>query len=621
MVKVHGDPFHACDYNAMVEGINQNGVLSGLAVSQHVAGADMSVDVATGSALVDEEKYIESSVTNLAIDASESGKHRKDTIIYDTATSAPAVIKGTSVIITSAAAPPSVTDGDILLAVVYIGDSVTEITDTYIYDGRIIVPAIKDNWTATTDPDNNDDTNSGYEIGSRWVNTAKKSFFVCVDATSGAAVWRGTYSAASTPTVTDDEAHGFTIGSQWVDTSAKLVYVCTDATAGAATWLATTPPDPLITKNISDIAADINRAVTNSVPAGLMDGWAAGLSASIFNETALSAAKGANIFNDTNLTASKLISILDDANITSAKIKSIFETGSLSVDEKRAAVLEGDQYTAADAADSVNSTFYTDDQLALAFDNTNLTAAKGASIFEDANISISRINDILDDTNLSDSKASQIIYDTAVAIRDLSSASNIIGTAEIVDDWTDNKITSRDSESTTPISVCSPYIQDINTFRPGWTIGSGTWVAETGVMKKTNSGSAGAVYTSSTYNTGTWSVKLQHESTSNVISDFCFMWVDASNMNFYKMATANVLQIVKKVSDTDTALIDPGWTSDTAWHTCKATRDASGNFEMFFDGVSKGTATDTSITTANQIRQYQEHTLDENVWVDDLKVY
>ena len=240
MTKIHGDPVHHCDWNAMVEGINQNGVLSGLVVSQHAAGADMSVDVAAGSALIDEEKYIESSITNLAIDASESGKHRKDTIIYDTATSAPAVIKGTSVIITSAAAPPSVTDGDILLAVVYIGDSVTEITDSEIYDGRIFISAIKDNWTATTDPDNNDDTNSGYEIGSRWVNTAKRSFFVCTDATAGAAVWRGTYSAATSPATTDDDAHGYTIGSQWVDTAANKEFVCVDATSGAAIWIETT---------------------------------------------------------------------------------------------------------------------------------------------------------------------------------------------------------------------------------------------------------------------------------------------------------------------------------------------------------------------------------------------
>ena len=198
MVKIHGDPVHHCDWNAMVEGINQNGVLSGLAVSQHAAGADMSVDVAVGSALVDEEKYIESSVTNLAIDASESEKHRKDTIIYDTATSAPAVIKGTAVVITSAAAPPSVTADDILLAVVYIGDAVTSITDSDIYDGRITIAAIKDKWDATVAPTANEDTDDGYEVGSRWIDITHDKKYVCVDSSAAAAVWLCTVSLPNT---------------------------------------------------------------------------------------------------------------------------------------------------------------------------------------------------------------------------------------------------------------------------------------------------------------------------------------------------------------------------------------------------------------------------------------
>jgi hypothetical protein len=240
MTKVHGDPLFHVDYNAMVEGINQNGVLSGLAVSQKGAGADMSVDVATGSALIDEEKYTEAGVTNVAIDASEAGKHRKDTLIYDTATSAPIAIKGSSVVVSGNAVPPSVTADDILLAVVYIGDAVATITDANIYDGRIFISAIKDNWSAVTDPDNNDDTGDGYEIGSRWVNTSKKSFFVCVKATAGVAVWRGTYSTATSPATTDDDAHGFTIGSQWVDTAANKEFVCVDATTSAAVWIETT---------------------------------------------------------------------------------------------------------------------------------------------------------------------------------------------------------------------------------------------------------------------------------------------------------------------------------------------------------------------------------------------
>lgn len=41
----------------------------------------------------------------------------------------------------------------------------------------------------TTDPGVNDDTSEGYSPGSVWINTVDNTFFVCTDATEGAAVW------------------------------------------------------------------------------------------------------------------------------------------------------------------------------------------------------------------------------------------------------------------------------------------------------------------------------------------------------------------------------------------------------------------------------------------------
>ena len=358
-----------------------------------------------------------------------------------------------------------------------------------------------------------------------------------------------------------------------------------DSTYGIMTLISEAP---LITKSIADIATAINGSGTDSVPAGMINGWSASLSASIFDDTNLTASKSASIFNDTNLTVSKSASIFNDTNLTAAKAASII-------------------------------------------DSTNLTAAKAASICAEAGLTQSRFNSIFDDTSLTDARISSILNDSNFTGKaqkgqecfdamSRSKASFINGDhiCELLDDWSDNKLTSRDNAATTATGFTDRFGK---TFRPEWTVDSGTWTGNAEVMKKTNGGSAGAVYVSSTYTTGTWSVKLQNQSTSNVISDFCFMWVDASNMNFYRMSTNPTLQLVKKVSDTDTALIDSGWTADTAWHTCKVTRDASGNFEMFFDGVSKGTATDTDITTSNQIRQNNLHSADGNVWVDDLKVY
>jgi len=60
---------------------------------------------------------------------------------------------------------------------------------------------IKYNLSATDDPDTNDDTGSGYVVGSLWVNTPRGRTWQCVDNTSSAAVWQligGAYGAFAT---------------------------------------------------------------------------------------------------------------------------------------------------------------------------------------------------------------------------------------------------------------------------------------------------------------------------------------------------------------------------------------------------------------------------------------
>lgn len=49
----------------------------------------------------------------------------------------------------------------------------------------------KNKLDATTDPAANDDSTSGYEAGSRWLNNAAspKRWWICTDASEGAAVW------------------------------------------------------------------------------------------------------------------------------------------------------------------------------------------------------------------------------------------------------------------------------------------------------------------------------------------------------------------------------------------------------------------------------------------------
>lgn len=46
------------------------------------------------------------------------------------------------------------------------------------------------NFTATNNPDQNNDSSEGYSTGSQWLNNTSGMFWVCVDSTSGSAEWR-----------------------------------------------------------------------------------------------------------------------------------------------------------------------------------------------------------------------------------------------------------------------------------------------------------------------------------------------------------------------------------------------------------------------------------------------
>lgn len=52
--------------------------------------------------------------------------------------------------------------------------------------------ALKNSFLETTDPGVNDDNTQSYSIGSRWINTSTDKHFVCLDASTGAAVWKET---------------------------------------------------------------------------------------------------------------------------------------------------------------------------------------------------------------------------------------------------------------------------------------------------------------------------------------------------------------------------------------------------------------------------------------------
>ena len=131
-----GNVLEHVQLNNMVLAADNNGVVSGLAVSERGAGANMSVDVATGTALIANTSYTESSIVNLVIAASHATLYRKDLISYDPTTSNPIVTQGTNHAGGTADPiyPPGIPAGDILLAIVDVAAAAMEIENADITD-------------------------------------------------------------------------------------------------------------------------------------------------------------------------------------------------------------------------------------------------------------------------------------------------------------------------------------------------------------------------------------------------------------------------------------------------------------------------------------------------------
>jgi len=106
-------------------------------------------------------------------------------------------------------------------------------------DGRQIVGRIN---VSASDPTAGNDNTQGYAPGLRWVNTtAPVKSYVCVDASTGAAIWiregniKINVGAALTPTITNDDSEEYEIGSVWITTD-NLAFIATSVATGAARW-------------------------------------------------------------------------------------------------------------------------------------------------------------------------------------------------------------------------------------------------------------------------------------------------------------------------------------------------------------------------------------------------
>lgn len=149
------------------------------------------------------------------------------------------------------------------------------------------------NFVATTDPTANDDSDDGYSVGSLWVNTTNDTAWICADASSGAAVWDrvdgplNNFMATSDPTANDDSGDGYEVGSLWVNITSDAGFICVDASSGAAVW------NPLggsgwpfsDIKSVDSSDSDAEYSTLTAMISGISAGQTAWLNSETFNES------------------------------------------------------------------------------------------------------------------------------------------------------------------------------------------------------------------------------------------------------------------------------------------------------------------------------------------------
>lgn len=166
------------DVDILVSGVSGDGVLSGCAVTQRGAGANMSVDVASGTVLIGGTS---ASVTgaNVAVTAADGTNPRFD-LVEVTNAGALSVKAGTPA---SNPVFPSVTSGRIAIAAIYVPAGDTAIATNQITDKRVIV---KQNYHSADNsliPDN--DSNQVLGDSSHRLSTVVSNSFAVYETLGG----------------------------------------------------------------------------------------------------------------------------------------------------------------------------------------------------------------------------------------------------------------------------------------------------------------------------------------------------------------------------------------------------------------------------------------------------
>jgi len=228
-------------------------------------------------------------------------------------------------------------------------------------------------------------------------------------------------------------------------------------------------------------------------------------------------------------------------------------------------------------------------------------------------------------TNLSDSRASKIdnLDKSISSLNDLSTADidsviqNRFKSYYIYDDFGDNKLVDRTLDT---LVLKDGIFQNP---RPEWTVKGGSpSVSDGKLILPDSSSTIQKIETSSTFIVGVWELVFNYDTapTQGGLSVFP-MYQDSEN--YYRFKNNNehdAIELFKMEDFSGSTLIStPPAVADTNIHTLKCSRDSSGNWELFLDGSSLGTAQASWIPSTFNIRI--ESSMSPKIYIHSFKVY
>ncbi len=200
---------------------------------------------------------------------------------------------------------------------------------------------------------------------------------------------------------------------------------------------------------------------------------------------------------------------------------------------------------------------------------------------------------------------------------------------KLFDDFGDNKYSNRDrvKQNIGGINRRSRFSTTCYPKRPEWTVESGTWSVSAGRLTKNKVAAQEVIYCTSPTAYGTWQWNFQFDAITNwgILQPY-FIYVDATHHYFLFHGNDSEapdwnFMLKGRNGGAEYIIINPAnVNATTTLNTAKITRDKSGNWEIFYNGVSKGTSTDNNVTTSTYFRILADYENANQGYFDNLKV-